>query len=282
VEELELSWQAIRAPNKPRVHFVLKDSVASSFTAGTQTVNPTTMTHNGLSIEERINFTTATAASVNPNVGDQLVTEGLRIACAQTAACKPHCDVVTSLVLQKVLLGSKGGSPLPPNLSPQRPSVCISSDSDIRRQMLNFTHQSAVHYMTFTSSSIERVEHVAMLARASPLVLKVKVEAMTKKVSPVPANPSGDPQARNIPTRCISCRIVKPIPQVRENPHSFFDMKPTTMVRKNPPFARTFDLRLKEKEHYSDPTFVRTILISLNENAVYDVGAINRVKQLWR
>jgi len=139
--------------------------------------------------------------------------------------------------------------------------------------MLNFTHQSAVHYMTFTSSSIERVEHVTMLARASHLVLKVKVEAVTKKVSPVPANPSGDPQARNIPTQRFSCRIVKPIAQVRENPHSFFDVKPTTMVHKNPPFARTFDLRSKEKEHYSDPTFVRTILFWLKENAIYDVGA---------
>ena len=61
VEDLELSWHAIRAPSKPRVHFVLKDSVASLFTAGTQTVSPTTMTHNGLSIEEHVNFTTATA-----------------------------------------------------------------------------------------------------------------------------------------------------------------------------------------------------------------------------
>jgi len=58
--------------------------------------------------------------------------------------------------------------------------------------MLNFTHQSAVHYMMFTSSSIERVEYVAMLARASHLVLKVKVEAVTKKVSPVLAKLSGD------------------------------------------------------------------------------------------
>ena len=73
---------------------------------------------------------------------------------------------------------------------------------------------------------------------------------------------------------------MKPIPQVRENPHSFFDMKLTTMVRKNPPFARTFDLRLKEKDHCSDPTFVRTIFFSLKENAVYDVGAISRVKPL--
>jgi len=111
-------------------------------------------------------------------------------------------------------------------------------------------------------------------------MLKVKVEAMTKKVSPVPANPSGELQARNIPTRRFSCQIMKPIPQVRQNPCSFVDMKPTTMVRKNPPLARTFDLRLKEKEHYSDPTFVRTILFSLNENLVYHIGARNRVKPL--
>ena len=52
------------------------------------------------------------------------------------------------------------------------------------------------------------------------------------------------------------------------------------MVRKNPPFARTFDLRLKEKEQYSDPTFVRTILFPLKENAIYDAGAMNRVKPL--
>jgi len=52
------------------------------------------------------------------------------------------------------------------------------------------------------------------------------------------------------------------------------------MVRKNPPFARTFDSRLKEKEYSSDPTFVRTILFSLKENVVDDVGAMNRVKPL--
>jgi len=250
----------------------------------------------------KVNFTAATAAStasVNSNGGDQLVPKGLPIVEVQTTACKSHCDVVASPVLQKVLLDSKGGAPLPHNLppqkpsvrissdsdimqkvlnfthqnavqymtftsssiervehvamlartshlevkvkvehnlSPQKPSVCTSSDSDIRQQNLNFTHQSAVHYMTFTSSSIERVEHVAMFARASHLVLKVKVEAMTKKVSPVLTNPSGDPQARNIPTRRFSCRIMKPTHQVRENPHSFFDMKPTTMVRKKKPF----------------------------------------------
>ena len=73
---------------------------------------------------------------------------------------------------------------------------------------------------------------------------------------------------------------MKPIAQVRENPHSFFEVKLTTMVRKNPSFARTFDLRLKEKEHDLEPTFVRTILFSLKENAVYDIGAINRVKPM--
>ena len=131
-----------------------------------------------------------------------------------------------------MLFDNKGGAPLPHNLSPQKPSVRISSDSDIMQKMLNFTHQSAVQYMTFTSSSIERVEHVAMLARASHLEVKVKVEAVHKKVLPVPANPSGDPQVRNILIRHFSCRIVKPIAQVREKLHSSFNVTPTTMVRK--------------------------------------------------
>ena len=100
--------------------------------------------------------------------------------------------------------------------------------------------------MTFTSSSIERVEHVAMHARASHLVMKVKVEAVTKKVSPVPANPSGNPQAQSIPTRRFSCQIVKPMAKVLENPHSLFDVKPIAMVRKNDAFTRTFLSRLKE------------------------------------
>jgi len=73
---------------------------------------------------------------------------------------------------------------------------------------------------------------------------------------------------------------VKPIAKVRENPHSFFDVKPMAMVRKNPPLARTFLLRLKEKEHYVDPTFVCTILSPLKETAVYEVRAIDRVKTL--
>jgi len=152
------------------------------------------------------------------------------------------------------------------------------------QKMLNFTHQIVVQYMTFTSSSIERVEYVAMIARASHLEVKVKVEHNLSPQKPsvctssdsdirqqilnfthqsAVTNPSGDPQVRNIPTRRFSCRIMEPTHQVRENPHSFFDMKPTTMVRKKPPFARTFDMQLKEKEHYSDPTFVRTIHFSL-------------------
>jgi len=57
-------------------------------------------------------------------------------------------------------------------------------------------------------------------------------------------------------------------------------VKPTTIVRKILPFAHTFDLRSKEKEHDSEPTFVRKILLSLKENAVYDIGAINRVKPM--
>jgi len=138
------------------------------------------------------------------------------------SAYKPHCDGVTSSVLQKVLFSIKKVAPLPHNLSPQKPSVGFLSDSDIRQRMLQFIQQCDVHDITFTTPSIERVAHVAMLARASHLVLKVKVEAVTKKVSPVPANPSGHPQARNIPTRRFSCRIVKPIAQVRETPHSFF------------------------------------------------------------
>ena len=133
--------------------------------------------------------------------------------------------------------------------------------------------------MTFTSSSIQRVEHVAMLAKASHPVLTVKVESVPEKVSPILVNPSGDPQSRKIPTQRFSCQIIKPIAQVRESPHLFFDVKLTTMVRKNPSFARTFDLRLKEKEH-ANPAFVHTILFSLNENAVYDAGAINQVKPL--
>jgi len=183
-----------------------------------------------------------------------------------------------------VLFDNKGGAPLPHNLPPQKPSVRISSDSDIMQKMLNFTHQIVVQYMTFTSSSIERVEYVAMIARASHLEVKVKVEHNLSPQKPsvctssdsdirqqilnfthqsAVTNPSGDPQVRNIPTRRFSCRIMEPTHQVRENPHSFFDMKPTTMVRKKPPFARTFDMQLKEKEHYSDPTFVRTIHFSL-------------------
>jgi len=146
--------------------------------------------------------------------------------------------------------------------------------------MLQFMQQCDVHDITFTTSFIDRVEHVAMLARASHIVLTVKVEAVTKKVSPAPANPSGDPQAKNIPTRCFSCRIVKPIAKVRENPHSFLGVKPIAMVRKNPPFARTFLLRLEEKEHYSDPTFMRTILFPSKENAIYEVRAMDEAKPL--
>jgi len=52
------------------------------------------------------------------------------------------------------------------------------------------------------------------------------------------------------------------------------------MVRKNNPFPRTFDSHLKEKEHSWDSTFMRTILSSLKENVVDDVGTMNRVKPL--
>jgi len=58
-----------------------------------------------------INFTAATTAppaSVNPNVGDQLVAEGLPIIDAQSTACKSHC-------------------------------ISRISDSDIRQQILKFT-----------------------------------------------------------------------------------------------------------------------------------------------
>ena len=52
------------------------------------------------------------------------------------------------------------------------------------------------------------------------------------------------------------------------------------MVRKKPSSARTCDIQLKEKEHYSDTTFVRTIIFSLNENLVYHIGTMNRDKPL--
>jgi len=100
VEDFTLSWHASRARNKPRVRDMLKDSVTSFSTAATETVNPTTMTQtNGPSIERRVNSAGATAASVNPNVGDELVAEGLSVAGAQTAACNSQCDVVTSPVI---------------------------------------------------------------------------------------------------------------------------------------------------------------------------------------
>ena len=41
---------------------------------------------------------------------------------------------------------------------------------------------------------------------------------------------------------------------------------------------RTFLSRLKEKEHDSDPIFVRRILFPLKESAVYEVRSINPVK----
>jgi len=73
---------------------------------------------------------------------------------------------------------------------------------------------------------------------------------------------------------------VKPIAQVREKLHSSFIVTPTTMVRKNTPFPRTFDSHLKEKENSWDSIFMRTILSSLKENVVDDVGTMNRVKPL--
>jgi len=167
-------------------------------------------------------------------------------------------------VIRKVLLGSKEVAPPPHNLSLQKPLLFFLSDSDIRLRMLKFSQQCALHDVKFTSSSVERVEHVAMLVRASRLVLTVKAEAVTQKVSPAPVNPSGDPQAKNIPARRSLCRIVKPIAK----------------VRKNTPFARTFLLRLEEKGHYSDPTFVRTILFPSEENVVYLVKAMDQAKPL--
>ena len=121
LQDLEISCHEIRAPNKERVHFVLKDLVAFSSTTEPKTVSPTTTIHNGLSIEEGVEFTTTTAAMVNPNVGAQLVAEGLTPVGAQTAACKSQCDVVTSSVHPKVLLGRTGGAPLPHNPSPTSP-----------------------------------------------------------------------------------------------------------------------------------------------------------------
>jgi len=68
--------------------------------------------------------------------------------------------------------------------------------------------------------------------------------------------------------------------KVRENPHSLFNMNPIAMVRKNLPFTRTSLLRLKERELYSDPIFVRTILFPLQENAVDEVKDIDPVEPL--
>jgi len=96
-------------------------------------------------------------------------------------------------------------------------------------------------------------------------------KTVTTTVSPALANPSGDPQAQSIPTQHFSCQIRKPMAKVRENPHSLLNMKPIAMVRKNIPFARTSFLWLKERELYSDPIFVRTILFPLQENAVDEV-----------
>jgi len=198
------------------------------------------MTHNGLSIEERINFTTATAASVNLNIGDQLVAEGLPSVGAQTAACKSHCDVVKSSVLQKVLLSSTGGAPLLHNPPPQKPSVCALSDSNIRRRLLEFVQQCTVHGLTFSSFSLERLKHVARLARASSLVSTVMEKAVTTKVSPAMANPSGDPQAQSIPTQRFCCQISKPMAQVRENPQSLFGHEPDRYGAQKFPFLAYF------------------------------------------
>jgi len=232
------------------------------------------------SIEGRVEFTTTTAALINPNVGAQVVTEGLPPVGAQTAACKSQCDVVTSSVHPNVLPSRTGGAPLPHNPPPQKPPVCVLSDSEMQRRLLEFIQQRTVHDLTFKSSSIERVQHVARLANASYLVSTVMAKAVTTTVSPALADPSGDPQARSILTQRFLCQIRKPMANVRENPHSLFNMEPIAMMRKNLPFARTPLLRLKEGELYSDHIFVRTIHFPLQENAVDEVKDIDPVKPL--
>jgi len=109
------------------------------------------------SIEGRVEFTTTTAGLVNLNVGAQLVAEGLPPVGAQTAACKSQCDVVTSSVHPKVLPSRTGGAPIPHNPPPLKPTVCVLSDSDIQRQLLEFIQQRTVHDLTFKSCSIECV-----------------------------------------------------------------------------------------------------------------------------
>jgi len=232
------------------------------------------------SIEGSVEITTTTAALINPNVGAQLIAEGLPPVGAQIATCKSQCDVVTSSVDPKVLPSRTGGAPLPHNLTPQKPPVCVLSDSDIQRRLLEFIQQRTVHDLTFKSSSIERVQHVASLANASHLVSTVMTKAVTTTVSPALADLSGDLQAGSILTQRFSCHIRKPMAKVRENPQSPFNMKPIAMVRKNLPFARTPLLRLKEGELYSDLISVRTILFPLQENAVDEVKDIDPVKPL--
>ena len=109
------------------------------------------------SIEGRVEFTTTTAGLVNLNVGAQLVAEGLPPVGAQTAACKSQCDVVTSSVHPKVLPSRTGGAPIPHNPPPLKPTVCVLSDSDIQRRLLEFIQQRTVHDLTFKSCSIECV-----------------------------------------------------------------------------------------------------------------------------
>jgi len=59
----------------------------------------------------------------------------------------------------------------------------------MRLRMLKFSQRCVVHDVKFRSSSVERVEHVAKLARASRLVLTVKAEAVTQKSLACPCEP---------------------------------------------------------------------------------------------
>ena len=105
-EELDAFLAQSRAPNKPRVHFILKDSVASSSTAATEGVDTTHGTQNSRpAIEGRINSAGTTAAPVHLAVGNELVAEGSAVVSAQTASTRgPGVQAVnhhTCLVLSQ-------------------------------------------------------------------------------------------------------------------------------------------------------------------------------------
>ena len=89
VENWTISWHEIRMPNKPRVHFILKDSVTSSSTVVTESVDANHGTQNsGPAIKRRINSAGNTAALVHLAVGNELVAEGSAVVSAQTASTR--------------------------------------------------------------------------------------------------------------------------------------------------------------------------------------------------